>query len=568
MDRVVVDSFPSTDYIENNFYFFINQESLLRSVFMDPLWILVAFILGFAAYRVGLPPLVGYLIAGFVLQAFGIEGGETLDKLADLGVMLLLFTIGLKLKIRSLFRPEIWAGASIHMIITIIVFGTGIFVLSVLGLPLFNALDFKLSLMLAFTLSFSSTVFAVKVLEDKGEMSSLYGRVAIGVLIMQDIFAVLFLTVSTGKIPSPWAIALIAGLLLARPALFAVLSRVGHRELLLLFSVFLALGLGAAGFEFVGLKPDLGALVLGVLVAGHPKTGEMSDILLSFKDLFLVGFFLNIGLAGNPTFQAFGIAGFLAIAVVLKIALFFFLFTRFKLRARTSLLTSFSLANYSEFGLLVGSIGVRNGWIGHEWLTIIAIALSISFILASPLNTAAHSIFDRWAERLRAFQSKTRHPDDQPLDPGDAQIAVFGMGRVGTAAYDEMRVRQDDIVIGIDFDADVVKIQQAAGRNVILGDATDIDFWARARMGGQDKLRMVMLAMPGHAANMQAVKELVAIKFDGLIAATAQFDDQVEELKEAGVQAAFNFYAEAGFGFAEQVCRTLNAECQLEPDEI
>ncbi|CAB1057805.1 Putative glutathione-regulated potassium-efflux system protein KefB [Olavius sp. associated proteobacterium Delta 1] len=536
---------------------------------MDPLWILAAFILGFAAYRVGLPPLVGYLIAGFALQSFGVSGGETLDRIADLGVMLLLFTIGLKLKIRSLLRPEIWAGASIHMIITIIIFGSGIFVLSVLGWSGFNALDFKLCILLAFALSFSSTVFAVKVLEDKGEMSSLHGRVSIGVLIMQDIFAVLFLTFSTGKIPSPWAIALIAGLLMIRPLLFAVLSRVGHRELLLLFSVFLALGLGAAGFEFVGLKPDLGALVLGVLVAGHPKTGEMSNILLSFKDLFLVGFFLSIGLSGAPTLQALGIAGFLAIAVAFKIVLFFFLFTRFKLRARTSLLTSFSLANYSEFGLLVGSIGVKNGWIGHEWLTIIAIALSISFILASPLNAAAHSIFDRWAERLRAFQSKTRHPEDQPLDPGDAQIAVFGMGRVGTAAYEEMRARQGDIVIGVDFDADVVKNHQAAGRNVILGDATDIDFWARVRMGRNEKLRLVMLAMSKHAANMQAVKELSVNNFDGIIAATAQFDDQVEELKEAGVQGAFNFYAEAGYGFAEHVCQALDdkGRRQSEPDE-
>ena len=534
---------------------------------MDPLWILVAFILGFAVYRVGLPPLVGYLIAGFVLQAFGVEGGEVLDRIAELGVLILLFSIGLKLKIRSLLTPEIWAGASIHMSFTVIVFGTAILILANVGLPGFEALDFIRCVLLAFALSFSSTVFAVKALEDKAEMSSLHGRVSIGVLIMQDIFAVLFLTFSTGKIPSPWAIVLIATLILGRPLLFAVLSRVGHRELLLLFSIFLALGLGAAGFEFVGLKPDLGALFLGVLVAGHPKAGEMSDALLSFKDLFLVGFFLNIGLYGAPTAQAFGIAVPIVLAVTFKVALFFFLFTRFKLRARTSLLASFSLANYSEFGLLVGSIGVKNGWIENEWLTIIAVALSISFILASPLNTASHAIFDRWAERLRAFQSKKRHPDDQPLDPGDAQIAVFGMGRVGTAAYDDMRERHGEIVIGIDFDPDIVKNHQAMDRRVILGDATDIDFWARARMGKPGNLSLVMLAMPNHAANMQAVEELKTSGYKGLMAATAQFDDEVEELKAAGVQGAYNFYAQAGFGFAEHVCQALEHENLFQKDE-
>ena len=516
----------------------------------------------------GLPPLVGYLIAGFALQAFGVEGGETLEEIADLGVMLLLFTIGLKLKIRSLLKPEIWAGASIHMIVIVAVFGTAIFVISILGLSMFDALNFKFSVMLAFALSFSSTVFAVKVLEEKGEMTSLHGRTAIGVLIMQDIFAVLFLTFSTGKIPSPWAIALIAGLLISKPLFFAVLSRIGHRELVLLFSVFMALGLGAGGFEAVGLKPDLGALVMGVLIAGHPKTGEMSDTLLSFKDLFLVGFFLNIGLAGAPTLQALGIAVILTLLVVLKVALFFLLFTRFKLRARTSLLTAFSLANYSEFGLLVGTIGVKSNWIAGEWLTVLAIALSLSFIAASPLNAAAHAIFDRRAEWLRVFQSKTRHSDDQPIDPGDAQIAIFGMGRVGTAAYDEMRTRQGDVIIGVDFDQEVVENHQSAGRNVIRGDATDIDFWARTRMtGGKTKVRMVLLAMPDHAANMQAASELHADQFDGIIAATAQFDDQVEELKAAGVHGAFNFYAEAGSGFAEHVCRSFDDECRIIPDD-
>ncbi len=533
---------------------------------MDPLWILVAFILGFAVFRIGLPPLVGYLIAGFVLQAFGVVGGEVLDEIADLGVMLLLFTIGLKLKLRSLLKPEIWAGASIHMLITVIIFGAFIFAVSLTGMSAFQSLNFNLSLLLAFALSFSSTVFAVKVLEDKGEMVSLHGRVSIGVLIMQDIFAVLFLTFSTGKIPSPWAIALIAGLLLVRPLLHAILNRVGHRELVLLFSMFLALGLGAAGFEIVGLKPDLGALVLGVMIAGHPKAGEMSDALLSFKDLFLVGFFLKIGLGGAPTLQALGIGAVLTIATVFKVALFFFLFTRFKLRARTALLAAFSLATYSEFGLLVGSIGVQNGWIGPEWLTVIAISLSFTFILASPLNSASHSIFDRRAEKLRRWQTEKRHSEDQPIDPGDARIAVFGMGRVGTAAYDDMRERHGDIVIGVEQDPDVVKMHQEAGRHVIPGDPTDIDFWARARMNKEDRVQLVLLAMPNHSANMQAVKELASFGFEGVVAATAQFDDQVEELKAAGVQAAYNFYAQAGYGFAEHVCEALEDEGLLKSE--
>ena len=527
---------------------------------MDPLLILIAFIFGFAVYLVGLPPLVGYLIAGFALQALGVQGGENLETIADMGVMLLLFTIGLKLKLKTLARPEIWAGASIHMLVTVMVFGAAIFALGLAGFSAFAGLDFKLSVLVAFALSFSSTVFAVKALEDRGEMSSLHGRISIGILIMQDIFAVLFLTFSTGKIPSPWAIVLVGGLIASRPLLIAMLNRVGHRELLLLFSIFLALGLGAAGFDFVRLKPDLGALFMGILLAGHPKTEEMSDALLSIKDLFLVGFFLTIGLAGAPTIQSFGIAAVLTVAVVFKVGLFFLLLSRFKLRARTSLLASLSLANYSEFGLLVAAISVRNNWIDPEWLITIAIALSISFIVASPLNTAAHRIYERWSRRLQPFESPTRHPDDQPLDAGDAEIVVFGLGRIGTAVYDDMRNRFGEIVIGIDFNKEVVVKHQQAGRNVITGDATDHDFWERAVAGGVAKIRMVILAMPDHTANMNAMEELTRGQFPGKIAAAAVFDDEVEELRQAGAHAAYDIYAEAGFGFAEHVCQVLDTK--------
>jgi hypothetical protein len=215
------------------------------------------------------------------------------------------------------------------------------------------------------------------------------------------------------------------------------------------------------------------------------------------------------------------------------------------------------LANYSEFGLLVAAIGVRNGWIGSQWLIIIAIALSITFIMASPLNTSAHTLFECWAGRLRRFETKTRHSDDQPLDPGNAEIVVFGMGRVGTAAYDDMRKRHGAIVIGIDFDSKTVAEHRQTGRNVIAGDATDIDFWARVKRGGPGKLRLALLAMPSHVANITAVKEITDGEFEGIIAPIAQYDDEVQELKAAGAQSVYNFFAEAGFGFAEHACRAL-----------
>ncbi len=518
---------------------------------MDPIFITIAFGLGFLVRQVGLPPLIGFLAAGFVLHAFGFEGGEGLQLMADLGVTLLLFSIGLKLQLKNLAKPEVWAGSALHMLITVIVFGTGIFLLSRTSLPFFASLDLPLAILVAFALSFSSTVFAVKILEEKGEMSSMHGKVSIGILIMQDIFAVIFLTVSLGKIPSAWALLVPLALWGLRPLLYRLADRCGHGELLLLFSLFVALVVGAAGFELVGLKADLGALILGVLMAGHEKSSEMAKTLLGLKDLFLVGFFLAIGFSGAPSLAAIGVAALLVMAVPLKVALFFTLLTRFKLRARSSLLASLNLANYSEFGLIVAAVGVSNGWLGPEWLVIIAIALAISFLIASPLNTAADALYGRYRENLQKLETAGRHPDDQPIDPGNVTIGIFGMGRIGTMAYDFLHDKYGDTVIGFDFNADKVLRHQEAGRRVLYGDPTDPDFWARIQTQPGRKSRLIMLALPKHASNLTIARQMIEKGYTGILAATAHFDDQVEELRQAGVHAAFNFYNEAGLGFAE-----------------
>lgn len=532
---------------------------------MDPILITIAFISGFLVRQVGLPPMVGFLAAGFVLNGLGFEGGDTLQEFADLGVTLLLFSIGLKLDLKSLAKPEVWAGASLHMAITVAVFSVGVFGLGMMGLPYFSELTFPLAVLVAFALSFSSTVFAVKILEEKGEMGAMHGRVSIGILIVQDIFAVLFLTFSLGKLPSIWAILVPFAIFALKPVLYRLMDRSGHGELLLLFGLFAALVAGAGGFELVGLKADLGALILGVLLAGHAKSSELAKTLLGLKELLLVGFFLTIGLAGVPTLAAVGVAAILVFVTPLKVALFYVLLTRFKLRARSSLLGSLNLANYSEFGLIVAAVGASQGWLTTEWLVIIALALSATFIIASPLNTAADALYSRYRERLCRFERKTRHPDDQPIDPGKATIGVFGMGRLGTMAYDFMREHYGDIVLGFDFNPEKVHHHCEAGRRVVFADPTDPDFWLRIEKK-ENHARLVLLTMPNHQANLAAVRHLAEIGFPGKIAAIAHFDDQVAELKEAGAEAAFNFYNEAGLGFAEHARVALEKQAGRAPE--
>ena len=531
---------------------------------MNPLWLLAAFLFGAVISRIGLPPLLGYLLAGFALNSIGVTGGEILETAANAGVTLLLFTIGLKLKIKSLAKPEVWAGTSIHMILTVIIFAFFIRMLGFTEIPLFDRLTRQTSLLIAFALSFSSTVFAVKVIEEKKEMASRHAAAAIGILIMQDIVAVVFLAMSTGKIPSIWAVPFLVSLLVLRPILGRFMATCGHGELLMLFGILMTVA-GYSGFELVGLKGDLGSLVVGMLFAAHPKAPELADRLLGFKDLFLIGFFLNIGISGSPTFTGFIVALILALVMSFKTGLFFILLTRFKLRARTSLLASLSLSNYSEFGLIVGSIGAAKGWISSEWLVVIAIALSLTFIMAAPLNAASHRIYARVSGRLRYFETSARLAEDEPIDPGDAEIAILGMGGIGTSAYDEMRRRYGDIVIGVDFSTEEVEEHQKKGRRVFFGDAGDSDFWKRVEPS-KSEVCLVMLALPDSRTSIFSIQQMKERGYKGQITASVRYEDQMKPLEDAGVDAVYNLYEEAGVGFADHVCEHMDY-CKLKNTE-
>ena len=518
----------------------------------DVAWITVAFILGLLSRSLGLPSLVGFLATGFVLNLYGIASGEVLQKLADLGITLLLFTVGLKLNLRTFARPEVWAVTGLHMAIVVVVFGTAIHLLALLGIPFLSGLDLSRALLIGFALSFSSTVFVVKVLEDRGESTSLHGRIAVGILIVQDLAAVVFLAISEGKVPSMWAL-LVLLVIPLRPLLTGVLERVGHGELLVLYGLLLALG-GAEAFDLVGLKGDLGALVLGVLVAGHGKADELAKTMLGFKDLFLLGFFLSIGLSGPLTMEAVLVGAAITPFVLLKSALFFILLTRFKLRARTALLASLNLTNYSEFGLIVAAIGFAAGWIDGHWLIVIAVALSLSCVISAVLNVAAHRIYDRFSTAWTRLQRPERLADDRPLDIGGATIAIIGMGRIGTAAYDHMHPLHGGAVVGVDLDPETVRRQQSAGRNVLLGDPGEADFWERVQ--ATHALELVMLTLPNLAAKLDVLDQLRAVSFDGRTAAAVRFHDEIEALERAGASTVFNVYAQAGAGFAEHVAGT------------
>ncbi len=525
---------------------------------MDLALVSVAFAFGFVANTIRLPPLVGYLAAGFVLHAFGEETTEGIELIADVGVLLLLFGIGLKLRLRTLARPVVWAGATVHVAVTTAVIGAVMIGVAALGLPLADQLSAPEAALIGFAFSFSSTVFAVKALEERNEAASLQGRIAIGILVVQDIFAVIFLTVAVDTPPSIWAIPVVAAVVAARPIYGWVLDRSGHGELLLLLGLALAIGVGAEAFERVGLKPDLGALVVGLTLASHRRAPELAETLLGFKDILLIGFFLSIGLGGTPEPAAVAVAVAVLLVLPLKTAGFVWLMCRFRFRSRTSWHTSITLATYSEFGLIVAVVGVERDLLDQQWTSAIAVAVAVSFALAAPLSTARYAVYARFAPSLQRLERQPVQPDDALIYPEGARIIVFGMGRVGAGAYDELVERRGHMVMGVDRREANVVANIAEGRNVVRGDALDTEFWARLRL--DPGIELIVLAMSDHAANLEAVRRVNEFLPGARIAATASYPDDVAGLRAAGVDVARNLYGEAGQGLADDACDLLDID--------
>ncbi|KXO77100.1 cation:proton antiporter family protein [Stutzerimonas stutzeri] len=510
-------------------------------------WIAFAFALGLLARFIGLPPLIGYLGAGFALAAAGDYVGVTrddsiiLDHLSHLGVLLLLFTVGLKLKLGNLVRREVIGGSLLHFLIS-----------SVLVLPAIMLIldsDWREAMLLAIALSFSSTVLAAKVLESKRELRAFHGRVAIGVLIIQDLIALVVMSLAAGKMPSAWAL-LVFLLPLLRPVLFRLLDHSGHEELMVLLGLMLALVAGGLGFEYVGLSSELGALAFGAMLAKHKRAGELSNSLWAIKEVFLVGFFLKIGIGGLPDADALWFAFAMALLLPLKAVLFFGLFIAFRLRARSAFLSAASLTNYSEFGLIVASVVLP------QWLMPLAITVALSFIISAQINRVAHPLYERLAPRLIRCERNIRHPDEQPVSLGDAQILIMGMGRTGRAAYDHLSAKGYRLV-SLDSDPVMVERNTAEGRRILFADAEDQMFWQSLEM---NDVKAVILAMNDPEAKIISTSKLRESGFGGLIVSHAMYEDIAQRIQEAGADRTYLTMSEAGAGLAENVAR------ELQPD--
>ncbi len=489
---------------------------------MDIVWIGLAFLLGVLLNRYHIPPLVGYLLAGMGLSFTSYEPSFMLHEIAHLGVLFLLFTVGLHISLKNILQKEVLGVGLIHIAASTLIF---------VPVSLVFGLSAEAAVLVAITLGFSSTVLAAKGLETRNELGSFYGRLSLGILIVQDLVAIGIIAYVGGGTPSPWA-AILLGLPLLRPLLSRLLYLVEREELLLLMALSLAVG-GSALFEAVNLSGELGALVMGMLLVNDDKADQLEKKIWGIKEAFLVGFFLEIGLGGLPDSGGFTLIGMMLLLLPVKAVLFFGLFMWFKLRARTGFLATVTLTAYSEFTLIAGAVAASVGIIPAEMILVLGLLTAVSYVINSVVVRYEDPLWQRYGTFLLRFERKVKHPDHQPVSLGASEYLVIGLGQTGQAALRYFKGKGEPAV-GIDIDPERVKQLLDDGYRVLCADAQDAIFWEQLDM---PMLNAILLTMSGEIhTKVFIIQQLRRKNYAGAVRALSQNEREDAAIRQAGAE--------------------------------
>lgn len=416
-----------------------------------------------------------------------------LHQISHLGVIFLLFTVGLHINLKNIVQLDVLGVGIPHLMVSTAIFTP---------ICLFFGLNTEAALFIGITLGFSSTVLTAKMLESRNELGSFYGRIAIGILILQDLVAIGLIAYAGGGIPSVWAIGLL-GLPLLRPVFTWLLKVVGKDELVMLMALSLAMG-GDLLFSSLNLSGELGALVIGMLFANDERGEQLEKKIWSIKEAFLVGFFLEIGLGGLPSSDTYNFILLLLLLLPVKALLFYGLFMYFKLRSWTGFLATSTLTAYSEFTLIAGTVAVSANIIPAEYIVILGLLTAISYMVNTLIVVNESRIWSVLEPYLDRFERDVKHPDHQPIALGAAEYLVIGLGVTGAATYDLIK-RSEGKVVGFDIDPDVVIRHIEKGKRALYADVQDSDLWEELDMS---KVQSIMITM---STNIDLKKQIVSL---------------------------------------------------------
>jgi len=533
------------------------------------LLLLIAAVAGVLALRLRQPPIVGFIIAGILVGPSVLNLIRSVDQvhiLAEMGLALLLFVVGLKLDvgiIRSMGPVSLNIGLA-QVVFTAI----GGYILSYsLGM---NKMT---SLYVALALTFSSTVIIVKVLSDRRETDSLHGRIAIGLLIVQDILVVLvmvFLSAfSGGKQHEPVYRALLiavkgAGLIagtwsfsvLVLPRLLSTVAR--SSEMLALFGIVWALALAAAG-ELLGFSKEIGAFVAGVSLASTPYREAMSLKLSNVRDFLLLFFFVELG--SRLDLGAVGSKLWMSIPLVLyvlagKPVIMMAITGVMGYRKRTSVLAGLTVGQVSEFSLILVAMGTKFGHLGNDTVGLVTLVALVTIGLSTYMIEYSHRIYYRLSPYIGILERGKPCREDacEVVSDGSepADTLILGLGSYGTGIAEQLE-SWGRRVLGVDFDPQAIRRWSERGMRAVFGDATDMEL---PRALDLSHIKWVISSIRGREVNSSLVKGLRQAGYKGLIAVAGYDRADETSLIAEGADLVFNPFADAAVQAADLVVAT------------
>lgn len=541
--------------------------------------LILAAAVGFIGSKLKQPLIVSFIAVGILAGPYGfdlVNDPHSLELLAEIGICILLFIVGLKLDlvmIRTMGRIALATGLGQVLFTS----------LGGFGLARLLGLDVTAAIYVAVALTFSSTIIIVKLLSDKREIDALHGRIAIGFLIVQDLAVVLAMIAlsaygagAAGEDTLLWKFGYVilyglgflgVVLVLMRrflPWLLQQLARVP--ELLVLFAIAWAVGLAAFG-DWLGFSKEVGAFVAGVSIASTPFRDAIGSRLISLRDFLLLFFFihlgstLNLSLLGGEVLPAVVFSLFVLIGNPLIVMV---IMGRMGYRKRTGFLAGLTVAQISEFSLILIGLGASLGHVDQGTVGLVTLVGLITIGLSTYMILYSGPLYRLLAPGLSIFERRVPFSEETP-DEQDAlalprvDVLMFGMGHYGGSIARGL-LKRGQRVIGVDFDPQILRYWREQNVHVLYGDMADPDLLEHLPIR---RTRWVLAAAPERQTTTALVNLLSAAHYPGKLALTARTRADAEHFESLGADLVLRPYADA----AEQAVDALNAAMHMVPED-
>ncbi|MFH0712722.1 MAG: cation:proton antiporter [Candidatus Jorgensenbacteria bacterium] len=501
--------------------------------------VLVAAILGILAKALRQPVILAYLAAGVLIayfDFFNLADKETFQVFSDLGIMFLLFLVGLELNYSSLLvsgKAVVLVGLG-QIIFTFLI---GFLIAGQLGFGYLPAAY------IATALTFSSTIIIVKLLSDKKDLSSLYGRISIGSLLIQDFAAVLILIILAGvESGGSFAVSTLVSAVLKGLVLFAAvfwLSRrffpwlfdkiARHEDLLFIVSLAWVF-LFAGAVSKVGLSIEIAGLLAGFALANSSENFQIASRVRPLRDFFILIFFVILG--SSIVFTSF--EGLTVPIIVLSLfvlignpLIVLVIMGLLGYRKRTSFLSGVTVAQISEFSLIIVALGFKVGHIGENVVALVTAVGIITITLSTYLILHAEKIFKVISKPLSIFERKNAK-EEGAEEKFEKMIVLAGVGRTGRSIAQNL---PKDKLLVVDFDPEAVASLKRHGFDVLLGDIADPEIIEKANLANAT---LLVSTSPDFESSVVLLKEMRKLPRRPKVIVRARTERETEALYEAG----------------------------------